>query len=403
MTVAEKKEYWLKFHRFQQRYEKMYVPKINAALKDQIQQYILNKDTVYVRSGGLYEVLLDLYLTTGPAWAYQTRGMLKKSGGQMGFSDRIVAIMRQMFSFDLLADAENITQTTIRIIGEVLSDAALEGWSFDEIVKRLVSPDLTASRARLIARTETVGAANAGSLANANATGLELNKIWIAARDNRTRDHHREVDNIVIPKDDLFKVGESEMMYPGDKRGSAAEVCNCRCAIAFIPVDNTMKNFKEDVINEQRKSIEPLFDDIQDSIDGIKNDYRQEVMKQAGINDINIKEFNKTLDGIKNLKIEAPIPIVNLPAPIVNLPAPIVNVEAPIVKVTENIINQDEVIKSVKDSSTELVELSKEILTGQNKIIDLLTESLKPKPKQKWEFTNVFEKDRIVRSTAKEL
>jgi SPP1 gp7 family putative phage head morphogenesis protein len=234
----------------------MYVPKINKVLKNQIETYIKTKDTVYVRSGELYGVLMELYTTTGTAWAYQTRGLLKKDGGQMGFSERVVSIMRQIFEFELLETAENITQTTIRLIQEVLSDAALEGWSFDEIVKKLVSPDMTAKRARLIARTETVNAANAGSLANLKAAGA-TKKIWIAARDNRTRDHHREVNQTVIGIDELFKVGDSEMQHPGDKSGSAAEVCNCRCAVAGV-VDDEIKI--EDVIMEHKRQIEPLMD-----------------------------------------------------------------------------------------------------------------------------------------------
>jgi len=234
MTPKEQKEFWLKFHRFQMRYELMYTPKINKVLKAQVQQYIKTKDTIYVRSGELYALLMDLYTTTGTAWAYQTRGLLsKKAGGQMGFSERVVSIMRQIFEFELLSTAENITQTTIRLIQEVLTEAALEGWSFDEIVKRLVSPDMTAKRARLIARTETVNAANAGSMANLRAAGA-TKKIWIAARDNRTRPHHREVNQTVIGIDELFKVGDSFMSHPGSKEGSAAEVCNCRCAVAGV-------------------------------------------------------------------------------------------------------------------------------------------------------------------------
>lgn len=238
MTPSEQKDFWLKFHRFQMRYELMYTPRINKVLREQVQMYVQSGNITDVHSGRMYEVLLDLWTTTGAAWAYNTRSMLRtqKANGQMGFSERIVNFIRQYFEVDLLNDAENITRTTIRLIQEVLSDAALEGWSFDEIVRKLVAPDFTAKRARLIARTETVGAANAGSLLNANSTGLQLNKIWIAAKDNRTRQHHREVDQVTIPKDQKFKVGDSLMEYPGDKAGSAEEVCNCRCAIAFIPI-----------------------------------------------------------------------------------------------------------------------------------------------------------------------
>lgn len=234
MTKKEQRDFWLKFHRFQIRYEGYYTPIINKVLKNQVKEFIEKKDLIYVRSNELYYVLIDLYKKTGSAWAYNTRGLLnKKDGGQMGFSERVVSIMQQIYGFRLLEDAENITQTTIRLIQEVLSDAALNGWSFDEVVNKLVSSEFTATRARLIARTETVNAANAGSLANLKLAGA-TKKIWISARDNRTRPHHVQVNQTIINIDDLFKVGNSYMSHPGDKAGGASEVCNCRCAIAGI-------------------------------------------------------------------------------------------------------------------------------------------------------------------------
>jgi len=234
MTPKEQHEFWLKFHRFQMRYELMYTPQINNVLKNQVQQYIKYHDLVYVRSSELYGVLLELYKTTGTAWAWNTRGLLsKKAGGQMGFSERVVSTMQQIFGFNLLNDAENITQTTINTIQKVLTEAAVEGWSFDEIVSKITAPDFTKERARLIARTETVNAANAGSIANLKDAGAGK-KIWIAARDHRTREHHREVDQTVIGINDRFKVGDSLMLHPGDKAGTAAEVCNCRCAVAGV-------------------------------------------------------------------------------------------------------------------------------------------------------------------------
>ena len=236
MTASQQKQYWLQFHRFQMRYELMYAPKINKALKAQVQQYIQTKDVLYVRSGGLYAVLLDLYKQTGSVWARHSRTLYRqsKATGQMGFSERIVTFMQQYFGFDLLNDAEGITNTTKRLIQEVLSEAALQGWSFDEIVKRLEAPEFTAKRARLIARTETVNAANAGSMINAKLAGA-TKKIWISARDSRVRMHHAAVNQTVIPVEDKFHVGLSLMDHPGDKAGGANECCYCRCVVAGIP------------------------------------------------------------------------------------------------------------------------------------------------------------------------
>jgi len=216
---------------------------------------------------------------------------------------------------------------------------------------------------------------------------LELNKIWIAARDSRTRDHHREVNQTIIPKDENFKVGDSIMAYPGDKNGSAAEVCNCRCAIAFIPVEDAPIKM-EDILIEQKKQIEPLLQTVKASVTNIQDSINQQVK----INSLNIIKFT---NDIKNIKLETPVPVVNVPAAIVN-------VQAPIIEVTENVIDQSEVINNVKGVDESITALSNLIISGQEKIIELLAESLKPKPKKEWLFTNVIEGGRIVRSIAKE-
>ena len=235
MTPQEQKDYWLKFHRFQQRYEKYYIPSINRVLRAQVKQY-LDGGMTAIDSAGMFRVLLELWKDTGSVWARHSRGLLRKDG-QMGFSERMFQLMRDYFSIDLLNDAENITQTTRNLIQDVLNRAIAEGLSLDDIVDELTRYDFTRNRARLIARTETVGAANAAAVINAEQSGITLNKIWIAAKDHRTRDHHREVNQTVLPLEAAFNVGGYLMKYPGDKAGGASEVCNCRCVLGFIPVN----------------------------------------------------------------------------------------------------------------------------------------------------------------------
>ena len=146
--------------------------------------------------------------------------------------------MRKYYGIDLLNVAEGLTQTTKDQIQAVLSEAAEKGWSFDEIVSRLQVPELTSVRARLIARTETVSAANGAATINAKETGLQLNKIWIAAIDSRTRPDHLIVNGQIIGVDDYFIVGGYKMSQPGDRTHGAdsSEICNCRCTVAFIPI-----------------------------------------------------------------------------------------------------------------------------------------------------------------------
>lgn len=56
-------------------------------------------------------------------------------------------------------------------------------------------------------------------------------KVWITEADERVRRTHREVDHVDIPILDLFVVGNSYMLFPGDAQNGAdeSELANCRC------------------------------------------------------------------------------------------------------------------------------------------------------------------------------
>lgn len=244
MTPTQQRDISLRFRRFVLRYEPIHARIVQAALREQIAQYTSTGTLMAVNSTPIYPVLVNIYKTSAKIWGHQSALQVRRHKGMapLGFSERIVELMRQYYGIDLLNVAEGLTETTKRVIQGVLDEAALLGWSFNEIVKKLEAPELTRARARLIARTETVSAANGAAVINAKETaaktGLVLNKIWIAARDNRTRPDHKEVDGQIVGIDDMFIVGGFAMSQPGDRRhgASAAEIVNCRCAVAFIPV-----------------------------------------------------------------------------------------------------------------------------------------------------------------------
>jgi hypothetical protein len=242
-----KAEYIRRWDRFQKRYERIYTTKFKAALREQVRQHI---EVGYINSEPIYQVLVDLYKTVGPLWAFNTGVHRFKPKKQvkarmpMGFSERIVELMRQYYGIDLLNDAEGITANTRDYIQDILSDAAITGISFDEIVKLLeTDPNLSAMRARRIARTEVVGAANAASLINAQETDVPMVKIWLSVDDKRTRRSHRFVDDQTVPLDTPFNVGGVQMMQPGVRQQPnglptpANEVVNCRCVLGYRVIE----------------------------------------------------------------------------------------------------------------------------------------------------------------------
>lgn len=87
------------------------------------------------------------------------------------------------------------------------------------------------SSAENIARTETVGAYNAGGDIVRDDSGVEA-KEWLATADERTREAHLDADGQVVPQDEDFTVDGEQLSYPGDPRGSPANICQCRCTAA---------------------------------------------------------------------------------------------------------------------------------------------------------------------------
>lgn len=98
-----------------------------------------------------------------------------------------------------------------------------------------------AARAEAIARTEMTRINNLAQFSTQEQAGNlipGLLKRWIATPRGNTRathiSAHRRYFNDPIPIDEPFRVGRSELMYPGDPRGEAKETISCRCTMATI-------------------------------------------------------------------------------------------------------------------------------------------------------------------------
>ena len=104
-------------------------------------------------------------------------------------------------------------------------------------VQRLMGPMLR-SRAMMIARTETHNAASFANHQYYDAVQDQLQnkmlKRWVATADNRTRSFHADANGQVRDMDQDFDVGGAKMQYPGDPRGGAKNVINCRCVVVYV-------------------------------------------------------------------------------------------------------------------------------------------------------------------------
>lgn len=109
------------------------------------------------------------------------------------------------------------------------------------------------NRATVVARTETIGALNAGRFDAFQVVSAEgpMEKLWLATSDTRTRETHREADGQRVPVGDVFSVGGFGLAFPGDPTGPAQEVIQCRCTMLLVEpgenVDMSDRQMKQPV------------------------------------------------------------------------------------------------------------------------------------------------------------
>lgn len=130
----------------------------------------------------------------------------------------------------------NVADETWRATRSQLLKGMREGESIPELKNRVQKVlDVSDGRALNIARTEVVGASNAGAFEQ---MGLmrgqgSITKEWLATLDARTREDHLDVDGDARDLDEPFIVGGLPMQRPHDPSGGPGNVCNCRCTALY--------------------------------------------------------------------------------------------------------------------------------------------------------------------------
>lgn len=145
--------------------------------------------------------------------------------------DEVFNVMRRELDTGINA-GESIPELAERIDKELLSSGA-ERWQ---------------NRAITIARTETLSAYNGGTedafSVFEEAFGIELEKVWLASMDHRTRDTHFEADGQRVPKDGVFVVGGFPGLYPGAPELPAHERINCLTGDSRITAGRFVKGYR---------------------------------------------------------------------------------------------------------------------------------------------------------------
>ena len=229
-------------------YEPRYVRRLTAALNASIAPALAAADAgaapevcaALVQAAPLRAVLVELYQRVGVAFAkaeYRQLTRQRKAFAPPPVVTGWLNRLRHFLTTEAPARLKDMVDTTRTLVTTTLVKAGEMGLGVEESARLLRQKvaELTPGRAVVIAQTELVAGSNYGSFIGAEATGLALDKYWIATKDGRTRPSHVVADQQTVDMKALFTVGGYAAKYPGDPMLPAAEVIRCRCAIGYKP------------------------------------------------------------------------------------------------------------------------------------------------------------------------
>lgn len=118
----------------------------------------------------------------------------------------------------------------------VMIQGIMQGESIPKLAKKIAERTGEKDRKAAIrnARTMATCAQNKGrykAYERAQDKGVELEKMWLATMDNRTRHTHRWLHEETKPLEESFSNG---CEYPADPKGDPSEIYNCRCSMRAV-------------------------------------------------------------------------------------------------------------------------------------------------------------------------
>lgn len=138
---------------------------------------------------------------------------------------------------EIMTRLNEVTETTRKQIRKIIEKGLEEGHGADVVAKNIRNEskgEINKNRSKLIARTETVNAAGQGRRMVIISSNLLFDKKWSAADDDRTRLPHKHMNlETWQPFEQPYFVNGEYLDYPGDPKGSAGNVIQCRCAESY--------------------------------------------------------------------------------------------------------------------------------------------------------------------------
>jgi uncharacterized protein with gpF-like domain len=263
MNAKQQREYWMKVERLRRQLDDKYSSLFNEAIRKELTQFVndINKAGLqgalslmgsYAWNESMMTIMNKLYKESAVIFGnavYRAVGIMGQKSDTFGLNNEwvkeVINFLVQ-YGFTLVS---NMTQTTKVKLQEIVAKGIEEGKSIDQITKDILSDETTGysvMRAKRIARTEVMRSSNYAAMIGADKHPFEVDKVWISAKDKRTRripkdnyDHFNMNGQKVGWADDFTSTGKKGDLvlagFPGDPTTPAGFSINCRCTVGFEP------------------------------------------------------------------------------------------------------------------------------------------------------------------------
>ena len=154
----------------------------------------------------------------------------------------ILLLIKTDLKYDRLEEPQGYMESLNYRIQDMLGDLPYEEEYIPQLSKDVIETTFrhldeeyyfSEDRTILISQNEANTVMNSIDYVSAKRSG-KTRKTWITEKDNRVRPWHEEVDELTIPIDEMFQVGNDQMRFPHDYiNGSPENLINCRCTCLY--------------------------------------------------------------------------------------------------------------------------------------------------------------------------
>jgi hypothetical protein len=257
MTARQRRIYWNRERNKAVKYITKYQKRFYNALQSDMQGFqnaLRNSEQDarrYVNnllfSDGISGTMAALIREVGVRYARQNYDTLRKEK-QFNTSEEWIQLIMDYLGTNFYNNGVlQIVKTSRTMMLDILELGNREGWGYSDYAKYISEnvPGLNRNRADMIARTEVGRSIHAGTFVGADKSPFQKQKIWVAAKDNRTRGNpangqkdkadHWHLDGQTVDFNDKFVDSRSgsELDHPHDPQAKAVDVIRCRCTFAI--------------------------------------------------------------------------------------------------------------------------------------------------------------------------